>query len=346
MNINEIIPDELIPALAWLGKQDWLGYRMHASEHRTEIGDIVILPAPEAERFWPAVAQIVEIVSADQVSALSMFSLSKALAQGPKVLKVTAEQCRAMERVDVNVRFADYQQPYPAIFIELPGEYRKDLSDRFKIRCPKTVLCYHDSRTGYLVVTAYSPGGAITNILPPRPEYETIELALKQEGDIGSDIDIADVVQRLAINFCLMLVHLGVVVAGPANPGMQKKLQKATGNRKRGKAEKAKALLSVTPKLIGFAQDVTLFGPPSGNEDGNRSDRGEESASRSPHWRRGHFRHQRVGKGRTDMKLIFIRPVLVNRKHFAGDEKDTQVTYHNSRQPQSNSGYETHEAKA
>lgn len=33
------------------------------------------------------------------------------------------------------------------------------------------------------------------------------------------------------------------------------------------------------------------------------------------HWRRGHFRRQPFGKGRTQNKIIFIRPVLVNSEH-------------------------------
>lgn len=43
----------------------------------------------------------------------------------------------------------------------------------------------------------------------------------------------------------------------------------------------------------------------------------EPSRSHRAHWRRGHFRHQRFGAGRVGIKVIWIRPIFVNKDSLA-----------------------------
>lgn len=46
-----------------------------------------------------------------------------------------------------------------------------------------------------------------------------------------------------------------------------------------------------------------------------------------PHWRRGHYRMQKVGPQRMETKRVKILPVLVNAHMFAGDPTDIEVLY-------------------
>lgn len=46
----------------------------------------------------------------------------------------------------------------------------------------------------------------------------------------------------------------------------------------------------------------------------NRPDRGGSHASPRVHWRRGHWRGQRIGEGRTEIKRVWIEPLMVNVK--------------------------------
>ncbi len=39
----------------------------------------------------------------------------------------------------------------------------------------------------------------------------------------------------------------------------------------------------------------------------------DEAQFRRPHWRRGHFKHQRHGKGNLSIRVIWVKPVLVNK---------------------------------
>lgn len=330
MDVTDIVPSDLIPALVWLGRQDWVSYRMDSTENRTIIDPVVILPTAEVAHLRPTMVQMIDSCSENEVGLLSYYTLSKALANGPKVLRPSAEQCRSLEHVDLNLSFAEYRQPYPAVFVELPAEYRSELTKRFSLEAPKHVLSYHDPRTGYLIVSSFSRSHStdVINVLPPRPEFCTIEDSFCQPSDVGIDIDLAEVVQRLALNFSLMLTYLGVREVETCHRGRLKRLSKAACSKKQSKAARAAAVLGAMPKLIAFRQEIE-FCRNQQRTNGSHSENLNpgESAPRKPHWRRGHFRHQRVGPGRIASKLTFIKPVLVNRLFFGGDEKDTEVVY-------------------
>ena len=43
-----------------------------------------------------------------------------------------------------------------------------------------------------------------------------------------------------------------------------------------------------------------------------------DSTKKKPHQRRGHWRRTKVGKGRTETKFVFIKPMLINSHRFVG----------------------------
>ena len=47
----------------------------------------------------------------------------------------------------------------------------------------------------------------------------------------------------------------------------------------------------------------------------------------TPHWRRGHWRSQPCGPGRSERKRVAIPAVLVNGHLFLGSMADTMATY-------------------
>jgi hypothetical protein len=176
-----------------------------------------------------------------------------------------------------------------------------------------------------------------TAVLPPRPEYVSIEDALQLvwSGDSGPDMDLAMVIQRLALNFSLMMTHAGVRVRGPVRPHAFRKHQKLARGTNRRSARKAERFLSSMPFVVEFEQEVRFFEDRThAVSDGT----GEDSTGRlvRPHWRRGHWRNQRHGPGRSFTKLVFIRPMLVNKNFMLGDASKTRTTYvsQRSRKPE------------
>jgi hypothetical protein len=125
------------------------------------------------------------------------------------------------------------------------------------------------------------------------------------------------------------MTHHGVQELGPVDPASHARLLRNARRKNRGKAERASRLLDAEISLLGFEQDVVLHD----HHQSHASDSGADGGTRRPHWRRGHFRRQPVGPARSERKLIFIRPVLVNAAHFHGDIADTQYRLRSEGKP-------------
>lgn len=222
----------------------------------------------------------------------------------------------------MNVSFDDYEQPFSTFLLELPQEYRRRLTERFGEECPVVVVTHHDRRSKYIITCCErvdSKNNAMT-IMSPKPGWKTIEDALRFSVEEGNDLDQAEVVQRIALNFGLLMTHYGVTDIGPIDPASHAKHLRNARRSNRAKAERARALLDAEINLIQFEQDVVLYD----RHPGPRSDAEVDGEQRRPHWRRGHFRRQPFGHARAERKLIFVKPVLVNAARFHGDIADTE----------------------
>ena len=326
MNVTSFVPAELVPLLTVLGKRDWVDYDISPDDPQAEQSGVIGLKIWVPPPFTPYFRQL---VNSEFLAVFTLFAVSKALAGGPKLLRLTADQCRALEHVNVNVAFDDYQQPFPSVFVEIPSDFRQEVARRFGHPCPRYVLCFHDKRTKCILLSSFdvSPGVHVQSFLPPRATYRHIEDAM-MVGDTGTDIDVTRLCTRIAMNACLMLTHLGVKQHGVANKTAMKKLLKASRHQRQKKASFAKSQLAGVPTIIGFSQNIKFSleetdSPASGV--GGTASKG--TGTKRPHWRRGYFRNQHIGAGRKESKLIFIAPVFVNKHLFAGEERDTHVTY-------------------
>lgn len=316
--MRHIVPKELIPALKALGKHDWLEWWPLDTDPPTTESNLKI---PDD----PAVAEhkafLVQLEFAPNL--LELYAYSKTLASGPKLLRPTVEQCEALRYVDVNVSLQEYQQPFPSFVVDFPDEYRRKLTEEFGHECARFTLNFHDEKTHYLLTYCVhnSKRASTGNIISPRSQYKTIEDALRfMTDDDGPDLQQGEVMQRIACNFGLMLTNFGAKSSGSLDPIAHARNQHQAKNRKSHKARRAQAMLDAAFTGIGFEQDVVFYdtySPTNGPS---------EPTGRvvKTHWRRGHFRRQRHGKGRNQTKLIFIRPCLINSELFQGDLADTE----------------------
>jgi hypothetical protein len=326
MNVTSFVPAGQASLLTVLGKQNWLEYNLSPDTPLAKERGV------EALKIWvppPHDTYFRQLAIHDPLKLFNLYCMSKALAGGPKLLRLTGDQCRALEHVNVNVAFNDYQQPFPAVFVEMAFDFRQEVARHFGHPCPRYVLCFHDNRTKCVLLTSFdvSPGVHVHTFLAPRAVYRHLEDAM-MVGETGTDIDVTRLCVRIAMNACLMLTHLGVRQHGVANRSAVKKLVKASKHKRQKKAAFAKGKLAGVPTIIGFSQNIKFSfeeaKSPLSSGDGADS---TETGSKRPHWRRGFFRNQQIGVGRKESKLVFIAPVFVNKHFFAGDERDTHVTY-------------------
>jgi hypothetical protein len=318
--MRRLVPDELITPLKILGKYDWLRWTpMDTSPPSTALE--VRFPTDPALLNYPhLLALIRRLLPIQSILLYELYAQSKALAEGPKLLCPTAEQCEALEHVDVNISFDDYVQPFPTFILELPLEYRRKLAERFQVECPELVLTHHDARTKYILSFRSGGNACVSTCHLMSPRWKTVEEALRFSIEEGNDLDQSEVIQRVALNFGLLMTYYGVRDLGPADPLSHATHLRNARRRNRGKADRARHLLDAEINIIEFEQDVVVY---DRSETQRGDSEGDESARRT-HWRRGHFRRQVCGHARTERKLIFIKPILVNAHRFQGDVADTE----------------------
>jgi len=352
---------EHMTALTWLGRKPWLSYKdfpeqrsISAKPKRiyfkpskpVEEGSIVV-GEKEFNRhpaeMWTVLREIINVLNSDIIGTLWYDTLAKALAGGPKIFRPTLEQCEALQHAEAQYSFKDYHQPFPVIILEIPKTYKELLQTKYDIQdSPQYVLVNHDEKNRFITVSAfYNHGNIITHITPDREEYKTIENSLTQNRDrrqilskeMEKEFDAAENVQRLGINFAMMMSLYSVKVMGPLDPSGYKQWEKEAkarhGNGEfTNQAKKAQAKLAAALHLIQFNQQVSFYDE---IEEQIEIAQGVdiEKLHKSPrsHWRRGHFAMQACGIGRKERKMIFRKPLLVRAKYFFGDIKDASVTY-------------------
>ena len=308
---------------------------------------------------WKVLREIMNVLEFDIVGTLWYNTLAKALAGGPKIFRPTAMQCEALQHAEARYAFKDYKQPFPVITLEIPEDYRKLLQEKYGIKeSPQYVIVNHDDKNRFINVSSfYSKSNIITHITPDRAEYETIEESLVRnrerrqddvkevdgkflkpgnptiQGSTEGEFNAAENVQRLGINFAMMMSLYTVKEVGPLDPSNYKVWQEEAKGVRRGglpsnRAIEAKKKLAAAMQLIQFNQQVEFY-----DEIEERIEVGQgvdiEKLHKSPrsHWRRGHFAMQPCGLGRRERKMIFRKPKLIRAKYFLGDIKDASATY-------------------
>jgi hypothetical protein len=318
--MRRLVPDELITPLKILGKYDWLRWTSRETPPLSTSVEVRLPTDPALLKFHQLIPLLRGLVEVQAPHLFELYTYSKALAEGPKLLRPAAEQCEALEHVDVNISFDDYVQPFPTFLLELPEAYRRRLTDRFGFECPQLVVTHHDSRTKYILSfrSACPSGESTCHIMSPR--WNTVEEALRFSEDEGNDLDQSEVIQRVALNFGLLMTYYGVRDRGPADPQSHATHLRNARRRNKGKADRARHLLDAEINVIEFEQDVVVYD----RSETQHSDSEGDGSTRRTHWRRGHFRRQVCGHARSGRKLIFIKPILVNAHRFQGDVADTE----------------------
>jgi hypothetical protein len=322
-----LVEKELITPLKLLGRHDWLKWQPAITNPPSTRIQLCVPNDPALLEYPVFLRRLQFLADTEAASLYRLFVLSKTLANGPKVLQPTTGQCEALMNVDVNVSHADYEQPFPSIIVELPADFRRSMTERFEWPCPPFVLLYHDKRTGYLLafcVVGPTEAGTM-NIISPRTQFKTIEKSLRFDCDEdGNDFRQAEVLQRIACNFGLLLTRFGAKDCGPFDAKTQKKQVRRARSSNTRKARRAQSLLDASANQIVFEQDVLFYDTVhSATENPDAC-----GTQKRTHWRRGHFRRQQCGTGRQERRLVFVRPCLINASDFQGDLADTEYRIH------------------
>lgn len=315
-------PDDFIAALKALGPYDWM--RFYNNPSRREVGFDLHIPSDPNLGSHKKIIEFFEHLwsGGDLQHLLHFFAISKLLASGPKLLSPTVEQCQALENVEVALSLAEYEQPFPAILVELPTEYCQSLRLQHGVDAARFVLVFHHRDSQCLYVAPQKKFSEVSTycIISACRHRTSIEDALRnKEEEDGADLRVSEAIIRVAINFALLLTRYGVRECGPVNAKAVERQQRNTARSNTRKAERAKRLLNSTIYRIEFAQEVVFYN----RERNSQGTTANGSRMMPPHWRRGHFRRVAHGSGRRGRRLVFIPPVLINSDCFRGDLANT-----------------------
>jgi hypothetical protein len=145
------------------------------------------------------------------------------------------------------------------------------------------VLVHHSEKNNYITVSAFmSKDNIITHLTPKQEEYETIEDSITKNRDrrkdhIGgavgeivlppaneAEFNAAENVQRLGMNFAMMMTLLGVKDTGVANPQEYRRWQQDAHAVRRGgipthRAVAAQQNMAAAMYLLQFEQKIDFY---------------------------------------------------------------------------------------
>lgn len=349
MAYTDHIPASRIEPFAWLGKWNWITPTRSGYRRSKEIPQILKSASKIDERFHREVSSIVNLSIYDITSGQPKpsgrtaysdiyFMASKALSGGQKTIQLSQACCEAFENTSLTLDFQHYRQPYPTMLVGFPENYAQAKFVPGKGEYPHVVAIHYEEQEQVLVFEAVLQNSQVACWIPCDPNVE-IESSLEQfeagkvVGSDEVDFEAADTGAYLAA-FCRVALNAmvamtygkdwGKLTPTKADEQNEKKLRKKSRSKDDATARRAKLRLGTIPEVFEFSQTIKAFEVERNDSGVGKS---HEVNRKKPHWRRGHWRNQAVGQGRSQRELRWILPILINAAQFKGDLKDTSTTY-------------------
>lgn len=234
---------------------------------------------------------------------LSLHALAETVRGGAKVIRPSVEVCRTLSHVDLHLHLGDYAQPYEGMGVVIPKEITRTPTDLL-------AACHWAPGLGIHVATYVGEYLLYQTIGPHWPH--TIEEHFGVNNEFLEHVvaehpqELGKRITRIVLNLGLFAVERGVTEV-PLGP-------KAQWRRRRARYEERFAELAARDAQEVVVQDLDLFL----NRTPASSSEGVEGGWRQRmHRRRGHWRMQPHGSGRSQRKRIFVHSYLVNAEQQA-----------------------------
>jgi hypothetical protein len=231
---------------------------------------------------------------------------------------------------------ADYAQPFPSVVIELPQDYTRRRVVPFEegVHAPDFLVVRHEPEAGCVLLLMHMTSHQVlTRLLKLDPAWTVEEMWEKGKRAWGASDSLpmtpeeralGSALSKLALNVCLLGTAYGVRRLGPAKQSHYQRLQrhrKVAAKRGKECLERAQMELQTAPVRYALAQGINLFQTETGELPGERS-----GWTVTPHWRRGHWRWQACGPGRSERRRVAIPAVLVNAQRLMVNQPSVRLT--------------------
>jgi len=345
-SLDPILPRDLRSPFAWFGRHNWLRLGTERIGRQFKMG-LAIPPRDPAGISAEDYDRVISIIRRAGEAALhdlpSMYTRSVFFAEGVKLFRPTLTQCQAMLNVSIDLPASEFEQPFRCVMFEFPKELSHELAKLHSSpRVVTYVVAHHDIYSRFLHICAYFSNGEATSSIIPPDKDRTVEeiLALPEVDENGNryprtaeeeaEFSYGEALQRLTLAFCLFLVQPGLkLTSSPADVKTHEKHLKMARSPDPHRRRKGRDFLTSDVKIVSFDQTVKMFRESGSGHSAGEDRVGDAPPGRemSPHWRKGYFRMQPHGIGKTLRKRIFIRPVMIRADKFFGATSDTSATY-------------------
>lgn len=245
-------------------------------------------------------------------------SLGLLASSGPKLFEPTVEQCEGLEHTEIRLPVEEYSQPFPVMLIKFPKEY----VERTEQIIGMPLANYYTARWFEREQVIYLHG-LHTDKSKARGGDDCIyfcTLGQMMEHAMAIGDPRCDRIWRVILNSMLLLMH-GGYKSEPSHPEHLKKcrerMRKKPLDSTRREIDTHVYNVRLDREIVVRKTVVREIGE-SGDDTGR---------SPSPHWRRGHWAHQRYGPGRKEVKLILRPAVFVLERKFMGNKADMSTQY-------------------
>lgn len=257
-----------------------------------------------------------------------MIAMSAWLREGPKVVRPTLEQAQSFAHVDVSMELMEYEQPYPAILVEIPKEFWRGHANLDPKAGPvdehfKAVLLHRHAPNILIAVLHSFTGNNDIVTMARQATGEPLESFItRMAPNLEPVRPLSRLALHVALNMCLALTNWGYKTE-PLSPAQRRDDERMSGeDSERGR--RARRRLRESLDRVGFVREIIVRRSPSCKEKGAVA----TGKTVAPHWVRGHWKMQPCGPRHSLRKRTFVAPYLVHPDLYESSERITAYRDH------------------
>lgn len=298
-----------------LGMNNVIQIRSHDGQGSFVLDTIKLLSLSEK-----AQDVVKQLADAPFLTKMEIFMLCETFGKGPKIFRPTAYQLFMLEKMKLNVERRDFNSPFKTIVVELPKEYIEARSPDNEKLCFSKL--HFEKEHGFFMHNAVYSDTLYQSWAALDQNKEIEEWFSSFDHDNVEHVSslpwteqqqaTEHLVRRAVLNYCLLLDETGVKRQAAESPNEYSQLVKWCAKNNKH-TERNKLSLQGQPIIYKMAKEPTALVRIVDSSD--KLPPVEVGRSVSPHSRRGHYRMQACGVGRTDRKRLRIPACIIN-KHL------------------------------
>jgi hypothetical protein len=241
----------------------------------------------------------------DEDANYTIFVLAQMIRGGSKLIRLARGTARSFLDIELRLSLGEYGQPFEATGVIIPS----GSIDGIDVDLVAASFCRPDWGFCVSAVNVEAGLGFLERFQPMHPEVtieETLEAGLELSGIGDENRRQARDLVRIVMNACLFAVERGTRPVQPMS-----KVKFSPQLRKRRRSRERRGIIEPSRFRFLEIQDLPFTPTPATTAAQSREDDRAEGRRQPVHRRRGHWKMQAYGPGRSKRKRIFVQGYMV-----------------------------------